>query len=682
MKKLSYLSHIDSLRAIAVLLVILFHLDFNFFEGGFIGVDVFFVISGFLITRILIHEYDTTGTVSFKNFYVRRIRRLMPTLFLTIYLAFMVTFLLFSPSDFINAAQSMFMSAVAISNFHFLGESSYFDVSSNFKPLLHTWSLGIEEQFYLIYPVMLFLLLKMIKRKKAIVVVLFSLFLASLLLNIYTTQYGISTSLLNLFLPEDNLASGVASFQFYLLPFRMFEFLLGAIVGLIPAPKLKSEPIKLLLTLLSLGTIISFAIIFNKNTQYLSTWNLVPCLGIGLLLWAPPSKSMSFLFENKFFKYIGKISYTLYLIHWLVIVGYRYLFDGDLLFIEQVSLFIIMFLLSSIIYKYYETPFRYTNSKYSIKSTSVLILFLVINILVIYLIKVKSNCENGWLWRLGNNNLELIEKIGVPKDFHKTHWGGADYKAGWLGEKKQVDVEPDMLWFGDSHATHYKYGLDHVMVKKNNLHIYFTFLISSLRLPDVINPSRGVEDSENRFNGDLALINKYPNSIVVLSHSWLGQIKLSEVFNQSINSYERFNRDSTGWKLTAQKIEKYHRLIGQNRTIIIMGETPAIEVNELNYVEKLTRPKYLSNLAPTTSTFPHNSIAFNTFFKNYFQFSKNIIFIDPSDAYCTDGICLKQMNDKIYYSDNNHLTKDGSLEVIKYLEQDFIDILKVNRKDR
>ncbi|AUC83742.1 acyltransferase [Lacinutrix sp. Bg11-31] len=107
MKKLSYLNHIDSLRAIAVLLVIFYHLDIDAFKGGFIGVDVFFVISGFLITRIINHEFLEKGTVSLKTFYIRRIRRLIPTLFLT----FIFTFLAFSPSDFMNAAKSMFMSS-------------------------------------------------------------------------------------------------------------------------------------------------------------------------------------------------------------------------------------------------------------------------------------------------------------------------------------------------------------------------------------------------------------------------------------------------------------------------------------------------------------------------------------------------------------------------------------------
>lgn len=117
--KLSYIDHIDVLRAIAVLLVILFHLDFNFVKGGFIGVDVFFVISGFLITRILKHEYEITNTVSFKNFYSRRARRLLPSLFLMLFVVFIMSFLIFAPADFIRLCKVMLMSSLAVSNFSF-----------------------------------------------------------------------------------------------------------------------------------------------------------------------------------------------------------------------------------------------------------------------------------------------------------------------------------------------------------------------------------------------------------------------------------------------------------------------------------------------------------------------------------------------------------------------------------
>jgi len=427
MKKLGYLSHIDSIRALAVLLVVLFHLDISFFRGGFIGVDLFFVISGFLITRLLNHEFAETGKINFKTFYARRIRRLMPTLFLTFFLIFILAFLIFSPSDFINVTNSMFMSSVALSNFHFLGLSDYFDTASNFKPLLHTWSLGVEEQFYLLYPISLLFLLKLFKKKKkGVLISLFVLFLGSLFFTIYTAKFGISQNITNLFLPKNNDLPSISSLQFFLLPFRMFEFLLGGIIAFVQVQKIKSEHLKLILNLLSLFIITICAMTFSKSTFYLSILNLLPCLGVALLLLFPPSKYLKFIFNNKLLIHIGKISYTLYLIHWVVIVYYRYLFDGEFKPMEQVGIFAVTILLSSLIYKYYEMPLRFKKAKFSIKSNRSLVLMLIVAILSVYIIKLKINIAEGCLWRLSDENLKLIKKIGVPKDYHRNNWGGQD----------------------------------------------------------------------------------------------------------------------------------------------------------------------------------------------------------------------------------------------------------------
>jgi len=652
----------------------------------FIGVDVFFVISGFLITRILNHEFQETGKINFKRFYVRRIRRLMPTLFLTIFLTFILTFLAFSPSDFINTTKSMLMSSVALSNFHFLSIADYFDTSSNFKPLLHTWSLGIEEQFYLLYPITLFLLLKLFKNKgkNNIIITLTTLFLLSLFYTFYSSKQGIPNNFANLFLPEDNISSSLSSLQFYLLPFRMFEFLTGAIIALLKSPNIKSEYLKLALNFIGLTIIFMFGIIISKDTPYLATLNVLPCFGAGILLFFPPSKFLSFFFTNRFLILTGQISYTLYLIHWLLIVIYRYLFDGDFSLFEQLGLFIVMYLLSFIIYKYYETPLRYKKSNFSIKSNKSLVYILVINILIVFIIKQNVNYEDGWLWRLSDKNLALIEKIGVPKDFHKKNWGGAGYKNGWLGENpKEEGAIPDMIWLGDSHAGHFRKGLDSLFVKKRHKKIYFQKCSSSLRLPDIIvNLTETTkETSKEQFDIDYKFILKYPNTPVVLSHHWLGQMHRSDLFNHSTGKYEKI--DSTEWELLAEllaeKIVKFHQMSGINRKFVIIGDTPNMAKNKLNYIDKLLRPKYLRGVAPIKSVFPHNRIKFNSFFESYFSAIENITFIDPSKALCKEGNCLKQKNDKIYYSDTNHLSKDGSLLVVEYLQEELLSILEGKR---
>lgn len=676
--KLSYLTHVDAIRAFAVLLVILFHLEINVFSGGFLGVDVFFVISGFLITRLLVHEFSETGAISFKSFYARRARRLMPTLFLTVFLTFVFTFLAFSPSDFMNATNSIFMSSIALSNFYFLGESDYFDIYSNFKPLLHTWSLGIEEQFYLIFPVSLFILMKVFGAKKnGIIICLSLLALLSLGYTYYSSSYTTWDKLSSFFLREEGNALETSSVHFYLLPFRMFEFLIGGVVALIKAPKLESEYKRFGMHILGLVIVFSSTLLISNEASFLSVLNVIPCIGVAILLYAPPSKFLSFIYDNKFLRYTGKISYTLYLVHWLVIVMYRYVFNADFEFLEQLGMFITMFLLAALIYEYYEKPLRYTKARFSIKSNQSLLLLLIIGVLVTYTLKLKVTSENGWLWRLSEENLALIEEIGAPKEFHKNNWGGAGYKTiGWIGNEPEKGEHPDMIWIGDSHATHFKYAIDSIFVKKHNKYVYFPYLPSMLTLPDIIFTKRGESFTKKYFDKDIQIINKYSKASVVVSHKWMKQMSLSEVFNEEKSQYEKIPADSIGWKVLAKKVEKLHQLIGHERLLIVLGETPKLLPKELNYIEKISRPKYLTSLVPPlVSTFPNDKVAFNNYFKTYFKSIPNIKFIDPSAPLCEDGTCIIQNGSSIYFSDSNHLTKEGALKVLSYFEDELLNVL-------
>lgn len=565
----------------------------------------------------------------------------------------------------------MFMSSVALSNFHFLSESDYFDIVSNFKPLLHTWSLGIEEQFYLLYPITLFLLLKLFKRQKsALKISLTFLFTISFLITVLSSKFGVPAQIPAWFLPKDEISANTSSLQFYLLPYRMFEFLTGAVLALITVPKIKSEWLKLGLNLSGLIIIIGASIFFSKNTSYLSSLNILPCIGAGILIFFPPSKHLSFFFENKFLKYTGNISYTLYLVHWVIIVIYRYLFDGAFSGFEQLGLFIVMYLLSMLIFTYFENPLRYTKAKFSIKSNKVLLAIILSNVLILYTLQKKVNNENGWLWRLSDKNLELIDKIGVPKNYHKNNWGGAGYSEGWIGAQKNKDTTPDMIWLGDSHAGHFLFGLDSIMVNQYQKDIFVSKWYTSLKLPDIVRASNNEfkQGSIDAFDHDLALVNENPKSTVVLSHSWISQMEIAKVFNDATEQYQAIPKDSAGWQILAEKIVEFHQMSGADRTFIIIGDNPTTGSKQLNYIEKLLRPKYLANLAPSSSTFPNNRIEFNQFFERYFRPNEKIIFIDPSKALCEKGICLKQKDDKIYYSDINHFSQIGSLHAIEYMK--------------
>jgi len=689
MKKLSYLYHIDTLRAIAVLLVILFHLEIKLFNGGFIGVDVFFVISGFLITRLLRHEFLETGKISFKNFYLKRVRRLIPTLYLVIILAFIFTYLTFSPSDFINATNSMFKSSIALSNFHFLEESDYFNTSSNFKPLLHTWSLGIEEQFYLLYPITFFLLMKFFsKNKKGLIISLLGILILSICYTVYTSTIGISDKFHDLLMPKRYASAELSSIHFFMLPFRIFEFLIGSIAALMGSFKIKSELSKLTINSLGLILIIGSSIAFSKDTLYLSTLNILPCLGVFFLVYFPLSKHLAILFDNKVFIYIGKISYTLYLVHWLIIVIYRYIVDRGFNIQDKIGLFIVTLIVSAVIYKYYENPLRYTKAKFSIKSNTALTASVIAGILIIYAGKTFVNRTNGALWRLDNNQKKLLAKIGVPKDYNKNNWGGASYKVGWVEKKVKDGTDPDIILIGDSHVAHYLYGLDSIFVKKHNKNIFITNWATTLKLPDIIRYDKegSEKKSKDYFEDILTLIKKYKNSIIIVSHSWKGGVGRSRVLNNSTMKYEPFPEDSTKFLLLSQKIKKFHNMIGADRKLLVLGScSPRRNSNGLNFIEKIFRPKYLSkyksesinfNTANSTYKIDPFESQLNMSFEKQFSTVENITFINPSDFFCNNGLCFEKEGSQIYFSDASHLSKEGSLKAVKHMEDRLIHILE------
>lgn len=203
-----YRPDIDGLRAIAILTVLLFHLGVSAFSGGYIGVDVFFVISGYLITKLIRDEVSATEKFSFSNFYIRRVRRLFPSLVFTLCLTLVAAAFLFSAQFFERFGASLLHALFSLSNFYFWKNSDYFAPAAELEPLLHTWSLSVEEQFYLLWPITLVLLLKKSSGVRfGILLIIFAMSLA------LTRYYIHQTSMI-----------------FYLLPFRVFEFIIGALM--------------------------------------------------------------------------------------------------------------------------------------------------------------------------------------------------------------------------------------------------------------------------------------------------------------------------------------------------------------------------------------------------------------------------------------------------------------------
>jgi peptidoglycan/LPS O-acetylase OafA/YrhL len=334
----AYRPEIDGLRAIAVLLVLLFHMGLGF-PGGYVGVDVFFVISGFLITSIVVKQIRA-GRFSMAGFYERRVRRLAPALIVTVAVTLFAGWFYALPDDYARLGQAVVAQPLMAGNLYHWRSSNYFAPDAETLPLLHTWSLAVEEQFYLVFPLLLLWLCQ--RRSGWLMPVLVVLCCVSLALGIW----------------------GTARFPkaaFYLLPTRAWEMLLGGLLALWPLrPDEDSPALRQFSSLMGLLAVAAAVAWFDAATPYPGVYALVPCLGAALFLRANQQELTQAGRVLTWYPlvYIGRISYSLYLIHWPLIVLYRYVHPEEPQLLQRIALAGVSLLLAMLSYHWVETPVR------------------------------------------------------------------------------------------------------------------------------------------------------------------------------------------------------------------------------------------------------------------------------------------------------------------------------------
>lgn len=337
-----YRPEIDGLRAFAVLAVFFYHLDFPWAGGGFIGVDVFFVISGFLITRIVRTEIENK-TFSFANFYARRIKRIFPALFTVLLVSSLAAFLLLDPPEYRQFFRAAKYASLQVSNFFFLQQVDYFDQGQAASALLHTWSLGVEEQFYLFLPLFLFAAagagMAFAGRR------FFILAAAVLLISLIISEVSLRLT------PQT---------AFYMLHTRAWEMGLGALLGLGFLPSLASRRAANICAGLALLTLIAVAVFYDGHS-FPGLKALLPCTAAALFIYAAQNEMGFFhrLLAYRPIVFIGLISYSLYLWHWPLIAFYKSYTGIELTLPVQLSLLAAALLLSVATYRWIETPLRY-----------------------------------------------------------------------------------------------------------------------------------------------------------------------------------------------------------------------------------------------------------------------------------------------------------------------------------
>ena len=337
---MKYRAEIDGLRAIAVIPVVFYRAGFDVLKGGFVGVDIFFVISGYLITTIIKTELDE-DRFSLVQFYERRARRILPALFLVILVALPLAWIWLPPRAMEEFLQSIFSVSLFSSNIFFWQESGYFDTATELKPLLHTWTLAIEEQYYILFPLFLMFMKPFGTRRTFIVLVV------ALVMSLGLAQWGSS-------------AKPVATF--YLLPTRAWELAIGSLVAfqLMYSSWTPSRMVSQGASLAGFALIVFSVFAYSADTPYPSLYTAAPTLGTALvILFARPGTWVKALLSLKVLVGIGLISYSAYLWHQplLVFARYQFAIEGPSMFV-MASLAILTFILAYLSWKYVETPFR------------------------------------------------------------------------------------------------------------------------------------------------------------------------------------------------------------------------------------------------------------------------------------------------------------------------------------
>jgi len=444
-----YRKEIDGLRAVAVLSVMLFHAQFPLFGGGFVGVDIFFVISGYLITQIILTQVRN-GSFSFIQFYDRRVRRILPALFAMMFVCLPVAWLVMvNPADFKDFCKSVLAIPLYVSNILFWRESGYFDVTTSLKPFLHTWSLAVEEQYYLVFPVYLLVTWKWGVRK--------CFWLTILLggLSIAFAQWG---------------STHQPVFNFYWLPARIWELFAGAMIPIfytvfrcpesMPSVQFRSGIVPELMGWLGLVLILSSIFMMNERMLWPSLWTIVPVSGTVLvLIFSSHLTRVGMLLSLKPMVLIGLISYSAYLWHQPLLAFARYQFDS-LSFLSRSALLLSAFLLGWLSWTFVETPFRDKN-RFTTKQTFISALACSIFFIAVGLM---GHLRSGFLFQLSTKDEPVFAY--VMKTFMQDVRGdkcfiqGHDL-AGKYGPECISSAKPDehvVLW-GDSYAASLYLGL-------------------------------------------------------------------------------------------------------------------------------------------------------------------------------------------------------------------------------
>ncbi|MGE7368821.1 acyltransferase family protein [Neorhizobium sp. NPDC001467] len=644
----SYRADLDGLRAVAVLSVLLYHAGISWVPGGFVGVDVFLVLSGFFMAKIIMRDLER-GSFSFVEFYGRRAKRIFPALFVMIFATTILATLLFMPAEYEYFAKSVRASALFYSNILFLDESGYFDIGSKMKPLLHTWSLSLEEQFYVVFPIGLFLAHRYAKRSVAIVIG--ALTLASFIAAVWAMQER----------PEK---------AFYLLHFRVWELLIGAGVALLPELR-ASERVHQALAAAGAFAILLSVALYQPGTAFPGASALLPCLGTAVLIYANcHTGPISVLLANRVSRFVGLISYSVYLWHWPLIVFAQYQTGGELTPILTASVIVASLICGTLSWKYVEQPVRF--GRVSALSWKILAPAGVAVILTAVGFGTFVSSRDGLPGRLPADARKLYEAtfdFGTyfpPACFADSDGRGLQPAQILSGDLCTIGVpgKASFLLWGDSHAAAIAPGLS-AAAKQLGVTGLFVGRGSCPPLPGTpFAEDTDVKRCIAHTEAIEALIKRERFPLVFLAAYWPKYVHRSELPGQGVFFSPDVAPDLSDWSqpIASGLMRVIKQLKGDGSQVALVMDVP-----EAGYrvPEALARAQMtgqsLEIAPPIAYTHARQSLARKVLLSASEE--TGALVVDPMEAMCDQNRCRVMDGDTVLYRDGDHLSGQGAAKL-------------------
>jgi len=606
-----YRKEIDGLRAIAILPVLLYHANLGIFSGGFIGVDVFFVISGYLIASLIFEEINEKR-FSLINFYERRARRILPASFVVMFATLLVGWVYMDPFELKELSQSALATSLFSSNFYFTLKVGYFNISSELKPLLHTWSLAVEEQYYFIFPLLALFLWK--KGIKTLAVTFILILILSFIMAI-------------------TLNTSSPNSSFFLLHTRAWELLTGALVALYfysakfsPIPKNIASLSSLLGFLMIL-----FAIVFvDGSMAYPGIATLLPVIGTALIILCAQEHTFTHkLLSHKSFVSIGLISYSLYLWHQPILAFARIITLEELTLPLAIACLSLTFILAILTKKYIEDPFRkktILSSRVSLLSTSVLVSFLFISF------GLLGHLKNGFPER-NELSLRLSQNYGIS-----AKCSGAPINEALCSTSN----DPKAFIWGDSYAMHIASAVN--LVETGGVR-----QLTMSACPPIV----GYNDASRKM---LVSCYDYNQSVI----DYLESIKepMGKKVYLSLSTPLNVGENSQLFSNTVK------RLKSKGYRVVVISPTP-VNLNTLHCIKRQSRYSGEYSKCQFKINDKDNAALFTSL--SEISSLEKIDYIDLRELICTEGSCDVNKGDTILYRDNAHLSNESSTLIADFL---------------